>query len=70
MAIKILAKYGTERVMIHSAADWGRSNPLSVPLVAQEMKISGQFSDNEIDKVTFSNAIKFFKQSPKFTWNP
>lgn len=70
MAIKILAKYGTERVMIHSAADWGRSNPLSVPLVAQEMKKSGQFSDNEIDKVTFSNAIKFFKQSPKFTWNP
>ena len=70
MAIKIIAKYGTERVMIHSAADWGRSNPLSVPLVAQEMKTSGQFSDNEIDKVTFSNAIKFFKQSPKFTWNP
>ncbi len=70
MAIKILDKYGTERVMIHSASDWGRSNPLSVPVVAQEMKKSGQFTDYEIDKVTFSNAIEFFKQSPKFNWNP
>ena len=69
-AIKILNKYGTEHVMIHSAADWGRSDPLSVPIVAQEMKKSGGFSENEIEKVTFSNAVEFFRQSPKFTWRP
>src|SRR5215831_8281012 len=69
MAIKILSKYGTEHIMIHSAADWGRSDPLSVPKVAQEMEKSGQFSNGEIDKVTFSNAVEFFRQSPKFTWS-
>lgn len=69
-AIKIMNKYGTEHVMIHSAADWGRSDPLSVPIVAQEMNKSGGFSENEIEKVTFSNAVEFFKQSPKFTWRP
>ena len=69
-AIKILNKYGTEHVMIHSAADWGRSDPLSVPKVAKKMKESGRFSENEIEKVTFSNAVEFFKQSPRFTWRP
>jgi predicted metal-dependent TIM-barrel fold hydrolase len=69
-AIEILKKYGTEHVMVHSAADWGRSEPLSVPIVAREMRKSGEFSENEIEKVTFSNALEFFKQSPKFTWRP
>jgi predicted metal-dependent TIM-barrel fold hydrolase len=69
-AIEIIRKYGTEHVMVHSAADWGRSEPLSVPIVAREMRKSGEFSENEIDKVTFSNALEFFKQSPKFTWRP
>ena len=27
-AIKIIKKHGTERIMIHSAADWGVSDPL------------------------------------------
>jgi predicted metal-dependent TIM-barrel fold hydrolase len=69
-AIEILKKHGTERIMIHSAADWGRSDPLSVPTVAREMRNSGGFSHNEIEKVTFYNAVEFFKQSPKFTWTP
>jgi uncharacterized protein len=69
-AIEILRKYGTEHVMVHSAADWGRSEPLSVPIVAREMRKSGEFSENEIEKVTFSNALEFFKQSRNFTWRP
>jgi uncharacterized protein len=68
-AISIIRKYGTERIMIHSAADWGVSDPLSVPLVAREMRKAG-FSTNEIERVTFYNAYDFFKQSPKFTWKP
>jgi predicted metal-dependent TIM-barrel fold hydrolase len=69
-AMKILMKHGTDRIMVHSAADWGVSDPLSVPLVAREMRKSGNFSINEIEKVTFYNAYDFFKQSPKFTWKP
>jgi predicted metal-dependent TIM-barrel fold hydrolase len=69
-AIRIIRKCGTERIMIHSAADWGISDPLSVPLTAREMRKEGGFSINEIEKVTFYNAYEFFKQSPRFTWNP
>jgi uncharacterized protein len=68
-AIKIIEKHGTERIMIHSAADWGVSDPLSVPLTAREMRKAG-FSSADIEKVTFYNAYEFFKQSPKFTWKP
>jgi len=67
--IKIIKEYGTDHIMIHSAADWGVSDPLSVPLTAREMRKSG-FSTNDIEKVTFYNAYDFFRQSPKFTWNP
>jgi predicted metal-dependent TIM-barrel fold hydrolase len=69
-AMKIIEKHGTDRIMVHSAADWGVSDPLSVPLVAREMRKSGNFTINEIEKVTFYNAYDFFKQSPKFTWKP
>ena len=55
--------------MINSSADWGVSDPLSVPLVAREMKKKG-FSDNDIEKVTLYNAYEFFKQSPNFLWSP
>jgi len=68
-AIKIIEKHGTERIMIHSAADWGVSDPLSVPLTAREMRKAG-FSSTDIEKVTFYNAYEFFRQSSKFTWNP
>ena len=67
--MNILKQHGTERIMTHSAADWGVSDPLSVALVAREMRKAG-FSQTEIEKVTFLNAYEFFKQSPKFTWRP
>ncbi|HZC48798.1 MAG TPA: TatD family hydrolase [Nitrososphaeraceae archaeon] len=69
-AMKIIKKYGTEHIMIHSAADWGISDPLSVPLVAREMRKSGEFSINDIEKVTFYNAYEFYKQSDRFNWKP
>jgi uncharacterized protein len=69
-AMKIIKKYGTERIMIHSAADWGISDPLSVPLVAREMRKSGEFTINDIEKVTFYNAYEYYKQSNRFNWKP
>jgi hypothetical protein len=55
--------------MVNSAADWGVSDPLSVPLAAQKMKSDG-ISTVDIEKATLYNAYDFFKQSPKFTWKP
>jgi predicted metal-dependent TIM-barrel fold hydrolase len=69
-AMKIIKKHGTERIMIHSAADWGISDPLSVPLVAREMRKSGEFTTQDIENVTMYNSYEFFRQSPRFTWRP
>ena len=68
-AIDIIEKNGTDKIMINSSADWGVSDPLSVPLVAEEMKKRG-FNMSEVEKVTFYNAFEFFRQSAKFQWRP
>jgi uncharacterized protein len=67
--INIVNKYGSDHIMVNSAADWGISDPLSVPLTAKEMGRNGS-SIKDIEKVTFLNAYEFYKQSPKFTWRP
>ena len=55
-----MKKYGTEDIMIHSTIDLG-CHPLSVPLVAREMRKAG-FSINEIEKVNFYNAYDFYNR--------
>lgn len=66
---KIIQKHGPDRIMVNSAADWGVSDPLSVPLTAQRMRSDG-ISQDHIEKSTFYNAYDFFKQSSRFTWKP
>ena len=60
--VEIVKQYGTERIMINSAADWGISDPLAVPKTAALMKQRG-ISDPDIKLVTFQNAITAFGQS-------
>jgi predicted metal-dependent TIM-barrel fold hydrolase len=67
--INIVKQHGSERVMVNSAADWGVSDPLSVPLTALEMRKNGCRSI-DIENVTFTNAFEYYKQSEKFTWRP
>ncbi len=50
---------------MNSSADWGPSDVLSVPRVAQAMLGAG-FSRDEAQKVVFDNPIAFYSQSPKF----
>ncbi len=60
--VEIVKQYGTERIMINSAADWGISDPLAVPKTASLMKLKG-ISDADIEMVTYRNAITAFGQS-------
>lgn len=60
--VEIVKQYGTERIMINSAADWGISDPLAVPKTAALMKASG-ISEEDIRLVTYQNAITAFAQS-------
>lgn len=67
--INMVNQHGSDNLMVNSAADWGNSDPLSVPLTASEMRKYGCNSD-EIEDVTYRNAFNFYKQSTKFTWRP
>lgn len=60
--VRILSEYGTERMIINSAADWGRSDPLKVFRTAQAMLAAG-FSDDDVDRVVWRNPVEFFGQS-------
>jgi predicted metal-dependent TIM-barrel fold hydrolase len=60
--VEVVKKYGAERIMINSAADWGISDPLAVPKTAALMKQHG-ISDEIINLVTYKNAITAFGQS-------
>jgi predicted metal-dependent TIM-barrel fold hydrolase len=66
--VEIVKQYGSERIMINSAADWGISDPLAVPKSAALMKRSG-ISLEDIELVTYRNAITAFAQSGQINEN-
>ena len=60
--VEIVKQYGTERIIINSAADWGISDPLAVPKTAALMKLRG-IDLRDIELVSYRNAITAFGQS-------
>ena len=62
--VEIVKKYGSERIIINSAADWGISDPLAVPKTASLMDEKG-IPSKDIDKVCYFNALKVFGLSGK-----
>jgi predicted metal-dependent TIM-barrel fold hydrolase len=68
-AVDILEMVGTERILVNSAGDWGKSNPLAVPEFIQEMKRRGH-PESTIRKVVFDNPLAFFRQSRRWQEMP
>ncbi len=60
--VEIVKKYGSEKIIVNSSADWGISDPLSVPKTAALMQEKG-ISEDHIKKVCYSNALAFFAKS-------
>jgi len=60
--VAILREYGTERILVNSAADWGRSDPLKTLRTAEAMLAAG-FDDADVDRVLWRNPIEFYGQS-------
>ncbi|WP_372638465.1 TatD family hydrolase [Fodinibius sp.] len=60
--VEIVKRYGTERIFVDSAADWGKSDPLGVPKTAQLMLERG-LSKEEVRQVCYQNALDAYKQS-------
>ncbi len=60
--VALLSEYGTERMLVNSAADWGRSDPLKTVRVAELMAAAG-FTEDDIDLVLWRNPVEFYAQS-------
>lgn len=60
--VEIVKRYGPERIIINSAADWGVSDPLAVPKTAALMLERG-ISREDVDLVCYKNALDAFGQS-------
>jgi uncharacterized protein len=58
----ILREYGLDRMLVNSAADWGRSDPLLTLRTAEAMLAAG-FSEDDVDRVLWRNPVEFFGQS-------
>jgi predicted metal-dependent TIM-barrel fold hydrolase len=68
-AANIVEQYGVERLMVNSSADWGVSDPLSVPKLAVELKRRG-YPREKIEQLVFRNPIEFYRQSGKWSFQP
>jgi uncharacterized protein len=60
--VTILQEYGLERMLVNSAADWGRSDPLLTLRTAEAM-LAGGFTDDDVDRVLWRNPVEFYAQS-------
>jgi len=62
--VAILQQYGTDRMIVNSAADWGRSDPLKTYKTGLAMLDAG-FSESDVDKVLWQNPVEFYGQSDR-----
>ncbi|MDH6130134.1 putative metal-dependent TIM-barrel fold hydrolase [Kitasatospora sp. GP82] len=60
--VALLKEYGTARILVNSAADWGRSDPLKTYRVGQAMLAAG-FTPAEVDTVLWQNPVDFYSRS-------
>jgi predicted metal-dependent TIM-barrel fold hydrolase len=64
-AIDMVEMYGSERIWMNCACDWGISDPLAVPKTAFEMSKRGHRPE-AIDQVVYQNPLRFLSQCSKF----
>lgn len=60
--VEIVRRYGAERTIVDSSADWGVSDPLAVPRTAALMLERG-IPPQHVERVTYGNALAAYGQS-------
>ncbi|WP_034269799.1 TatD family hydrolase [Haloechinothrix halophila] len=67
--VRVLSDYGLERMIVNSAADWGRSDPLKTAKTGQAMREAG-FSSDDVDRLLWRNPVAFYGQSGRLLLDP
>jgi predicted metal-dependent TIM-barrel fold hydrolase len=60
--VEVVKQYGSERIIVDSSADWGVSDPLSVPKTANLMLEKG-IDPKDVHKTCYQNALEAYGQS-------
>ncbi|CAL9380858.1 TatD family hydrolase [Streptomyces sp. Tu 3180] len=60
--VAVLQEFGPQRVLVNSAADWGRSDPLKTRKVADAMLAAG-LGEDTVDLVLWRNPVAFYSLS-------
>jgi len=68
-AVDILEKYGTERILVNSSADWGPSDPFTLQECILEFR-RRRHTLQEAIEVFHNNPCRFLGQCPKFDLRP
>ena len=68
-AVDLLEKYGTERLLVNSSADWGPSDPFTLQECVLEYRRRGHSLQDAID-VFHNNPCRFLGQNPKWDIKP
>ena len=66
--VAVLQTYGLERVLVNSAADWGRSDPLKTRAVGEALLAAG-FTEDDVDRVLWRNPVAFYALSGRLNLN-
>ncbi|RRO17031.1 hydrolase TatD [Saccharopolyspora rhizosphaerae] len=67
--VRIFAEHGLDRMIVNSAADWGRSDPLTTAKTGRAMLDAG-FSEDDVDRVLWRNPVEFYDQSGRLMLDP
>lgn len=63
--VAVVKQYGPERIIVDSSADWGMSDPLSVPKTAALMLKKG-VPQEQVEMTCYKNALTVYSQSGQF----
>lgn len=63
--VEVVKKYGSERIIVDSSADWGVSDPLSVPKTASLMLERG-VPKEDVHLTCYQNALTIYGKSGQF----
>jgi hypothetical protein len=63
--VEVVRRFGCERIIVDSSADWGVSDPLAVPKTANLMRTRG-IPEAHIHATCYANALAAYGQSGRF----
>ncbi len=68
-SVDLIERYGSERIMANSAADWGPSDPMNMPALLRTLD-ERKHDALTIHKIAYENPLRFLSQARRFNFDP